>query len=120
MPWLGVYGNHDLGDGDTFATCPWRRPLRQLHGQHYAANQLDPDKGGYRPPGAENFHMPDFSYRLRLDALNLEFFGLDQNYIAASPPVPGDWWRGRKEYERACGEAPLANRCEHRVNKRIA
>ena len=108
VPWLGVLGNHDLGDGDPYATCAHRRPLRRLNGQFYASNQLDPDKGGFRPPGAENFHVPDFNYRTTLDALNLEIFGLDQNYV--DQEGTGDWWRGRKLYEKACGEKPLASR----------
>ena len=40
MPWLGVYGNHDLGDGDPYATCPKRRPLRR-QGRHTEAEAMN-------------------------------------------------------------------------------
>ena len=79
--WLASLGNHDFGDGDKFATCPERRPLVKLgDGQAYSSNQLDPDKGGFRPPGTENYRMPDFSYRYALSHLNLELYAVDQNY----------------------------------------
>ena len=83
VPWFAAMGNHDFGDSDAHATCPEKAPRVTIGGQAYASNQLDADKGGYRPPGghASNFHMPDFNYRATLDALNLEIFGLDQNYV---------------------------------------
>ena len=28
-----------------------------------------------------NYHMPDFNYRVTLNALNLEIYGLDQNKV---------------------------------------
>lgn len=83
VPWFAAMGNHDLGDSDLYATCPEKAPRVIINGQAYASNQLDSDKGGYRPSSvknADNFHMPDFSYRMTLDALNFELFALDQNY----------------------------------------
>ena len=58
-PWIAALGNHDLGDGDTYATCPERRPLQTVQGQAYASNQLDVDKGGFRPRGTEQYRAPD-------------------------------------------------------------
>ena len=101
VPWLNVFGNHDLGNGDRYALCPERRPLAHVGGQAYGSNQLDVDKGGYRPRGAEKFRAPDFNYRVTLNALNLEVYGLDQNYYDV--PGVGDWWRGRRRHHEACG-----------------
>lgn len=82
VPWFAALGNHDLGDSDLYATCPEKAPRVTIAGQAYASNQLDASKGGYRPAGgnATNFHLPDFNYRATLNALNLEVFGIDQNY----------------------------------------
>ena len=101
VPWFAVMGNHDLGDYDLYATCPERSPRVTVASQPYASNQLDADKGGYRPlrGPARNYHMPDFNYRLTLDALNLEIFALDQNYV----DVDGIGGGGNDEIGRACG-----------------
>jgi hypothetical protein len=82
VPWFAAFGNHDLGDSDLFATCPDKAARVNISGQAYASNQLDSDKGGYRPPGAgiANYHLPDFNYRTTLDALNFELIVVDQNY----------------------------------------
>lgn len=32
VPWLAAFGNHDLGNGDRYATCPERRPLASVNG----------------------------------------------------------------------------------------
>mmetsp|Transcript_7841 Transcript_7841/g.24544 ORF Transcript_7841/g.24544 Transcript_7841/m.24544 type:complete len:395 (-) Transcript_7841:228-1412(-) len=86
VPWLAAMGNHDFGDSDVYATCPEKSPRVRVGGQAYSSNQLDADKGGYRPSigNVHNFHMPDFNYRTTLDALNLEVYGLDQNYVDVS------------------------------------
>ena len=82
VPWFAAMGNHDFGDSDVHATCPETSPRATIRGQAYASNQLDADKGGYRPPigNVGNYHMPDFNYRATLHALNLEIFAIDQNY----------------------------------------
>lgn len=80
VPWFGAMGNHDYGDSDVYATCPWVNSRVNIDGQDYASNQLDEDKGGYRVGGnTVNYHMPDFNYRVTLNALNLEIYGIDQN-----------------------------------------
>ena len=82
VPWFAALGNHDLGDSDLYATCPEKAPRVVIGGQAYASNQLDASKGGYRTPhgNTTSFHLPDFNYRATLNALNLEIYGLDQNY----------------------------------------
>ena len=82
VPWFAAFGNHDLGDSDLYATCPEKAPRVTIGGQAYASNQLDASKGGYRPPQGNTtaYHLPDFNYRTTLNALNLEIYGIDQNY----------------------------------------
>jgi len=82
IPWFAAFGNHDLGDSDLYATCPEKKTRVRVGGQAYASNQLDSSKGGYRPlhGNPSMFHLPDFNYRATLDALNLEIYGIDQNY----------------------------------------
>lgn len=82
VPWFAAFGNHDLGDSDLYATCPEKAPRVHIGGQAYASNQLDASKGGYRPAqgNTSSFHLPDFNYRATLNALNLEIYGIDQNY----------------------------------------
>ena len=80
VPWLAAFGNHDLGDSDLYATCPDKAPRATIKGQAYASNQLDVDKGGYRPNNSTTYHLPDFNYRVTLDALNFELIVVDQNY----------------------------------------
>lgn len=106
VPWLATLGNHDLGDGDRHATCPWRRPLASIKEQPYACNQLDADKGGSRPPGTESYHLPDFNWETRVAALNLEIYSLDQNYEWA--PAMGDFHRGRPAMDEACSGGDFA------------
>jgi hypothetical protein len=104
VPWVAAMGNHDFGDADKYATCAEKAPRTTVEGQNYASNQLDVDKGGYRPKSlqsAHNFHLPDFNYRMRLDALNLEVFGLDQNYVDAKGIGGGP--DGQAEVLAACG-----------------
>ena len=80
VPWFAAFGNHDLGDSDLYATCPEKAPRATINGQAYASNQLDEDKGGHRPRYAKHYHLPDFNYRVTLDALNFELIVVDQNY----------------------------------------
>jgi hypothetical protein len=82
VPWFAAMGTHDFGDSDLYATCPDKAPRVHIGGQAYASNQLDADKGGYRPPigNTNKYHMPDFNYRVTIDALNFELFAIDQNY----------------------------------------
>jgi len=44
-----------------------------INGQDYGANMLNADKGGYRPAGTENYHMPDFNYWYIVPELDLVF-----------------------------------------------
>lgn len=102
VPWLGAFGNHDWGNSDVYSTCPDLAPRVTIGGQPYASNQLDADKGGYRPEGApQNFHVPDYNYRYTIDALNLEVFGLDQNYQDGDG-IGGDA-SGHDQVEATCG-----------------
>ncbi|KAJ1458343.1 hypothetical protein M885DRAFT_513479 [Pelagophyceae sp. CCMP2097] len=110
VPWLAALGNHDLGDGDLYATCPWQAPRVTIDGQAYAANQLDADKGGYRPSGSENFHLPDFNYKYTIDALNLEIYGLDQNCV--DPHGIGGDDDGRRKLNAVCGPLNLQQRLD--------
>ena len=116
VPWFGTMGNHDHGDSDVYGTCPEKAPRVTIGNQSYASNQLDTDKGGYRPadvaPHSANFHLPDFNYRMSLDALNLEVFGLDQNYVDVSG-IGGDAG-GHKAVDATCGggDAGLAARLQ--------
>jgi hypothetical protein len=82
VPWFAAMGNHDFGDSDLYATCPDKAPRVHIGGQAYASNQLDAEKGGYRPSfgNTSNYHMPDFNYRVTIDALNFELLAVDQNY----------------------------------------
>ena len=102
VPWFAVMGNHDLGDYDLYATCPEKNPRVSIGTQAYASNQLDMDKGGYRPSNghAQNYHMPDFNYRLTLDALNFELYALDQNYVYEHGIGGGN----NDKIGRACGD----------------
>lgn len=102
IPWFGTFGNHDWGNSDIYSTCPDLAPRVTVDGQDYASNQLDADKGGYRPEGApQNFHLPDYNYRYTIDALNLEVFGLDQNYNDVDG-IGGDS-TGHDQVEATCG-----------------
>ena len=101
VPWVNAFGNHDHGDGDVYATCPNKKPFAHVDKQGYACNQLDTDKGAFRPPGAEKYRAPDFNFRMRLDALNLEVIVVDQNYFDVMGL--GDWWRGRRKLLSTCG-----------------
>jgi hypothetical protein len=115
VPWFAALGNHDLGDSDLYATCPDKKPRVTIGGQAYASNQLDVDKGGYRPAAignVRNFHVPDFNYRATLDALNLEVFGLDQNYVDVGG-IGGDA-SGHAQVDATCGggDTALAHRLQ--------
>ena len=114
VPWLATFGNHDHGDSDLYTTCPEKAPRVTVAGQPYASNQLDVDKGGYRPAigNTHNFHLPDFSYRMGLAALNLEVFGIDQNYVDL-PGIGGDA-TGHAKKLAACGggESELGKRLQ--------
>mmetsp|Transcript_25667 Transcript_25667/g.59961 ORF Transcript_25667/g.59961 Transcript_25667/m.59961 type:complete len:437 (-) Transcript_25667:396-1706(-) len=102
VPWFGAMGNHDYGDSDVYATCPWEGSRVNIDGQDYASNQLDEDKGGYRAGGnTVNYHMPDFNYRVTLNALNLEIYGLDQNKVDVRG-IGGDS-SGHVQVDATCG-----------------
>jgi hypothetical protein len=103
VPWFAAMGNHDFGDADVYATCPEKAPRVNISGQAYASNQLDASKGGYRPSfgNVANYHLPDFNYRVTLDALNLEIFGIDQNYVDVGGIGGGG--DGCKKVKATCG-----------------
>lgn len=81
VPFLAVLGNHDLGDSDLYANCPWVQPRATVANQSYAAMQFNADKNPSRPSWTRPFHLPDYSYHYAIPAAGLELIALDQNAV---------------------------------------
>jgi hypothetical protein len=64
VPWLGVYGNHDLGSDDPGCACG------------KGCNQFN---SAGRPAGTENFWIPDYYWHYLIPEIQLEVIGLDTN-----------------------------------------
>lgn len=111
-----------------------------MSSQAYGSNQLDEDKGGYRAGGNDrNYHMPDcqatsaepapstshglrsagpaspfapvVNYRYTLDALNLEIYAVDQNYVDVGG-IGGDAGGHAKRNSVCGGEGQLTSRLQ--------
>lgn len=66
IPWLGVMGNHDLGNDDPDCAC------------NGACKQFN---NAERPSGTEKFWMPDFHWHYYIPGVDLEIIGLDTNAL---------------------------------------
>ena len=90
VPFLSVMGNHDLGNTDPYATCPWVKPAsrRGAGRQPYASRQFNQDKYPARPSWTRGFWQPDYSYHYELAALSLEIVAVDQNMAGQAADYP--------------------------------
>jgi len=89
VPFLSVMGNHDLGNTDPHATCPWVKPASRGAGrQPYASKQFNQDKYPARPGWTRGFWQPDYSYHYELPALSLEIIAVDQNMVGQASDYP--------------------------------
>ena len=100
--WLSCMGNHDWGDNDSYCVCPSNKPYKEINGQKYQCNQLNSDKGGYRPPGTENYYLPDFGYHYTINDLDLEIIVTSQTGDGHSESTGGAS-NGRPNVEKHCG-----------------
>lgn len=101
--WLSCMGNHDWGDNDSYCVCPSNKPYKEINGQKYQCNQLNSDKGGYRPSTlSENYYLPDFGYHYTIDDLDLEIIVTSQTGDGHSESTGGDN-TGRVKVEQNCG-----------------
>lgn len=100
--WLSCMGNHDWGDNDSYCVCPSNNPYKEINGQKYQCNQLNADKGGYRPTGTENYYLPDFGYHYTINDLDLEIIVTSQTGDGHSESTGGDS-SGRSNVEKNCG-----------------
>ena len=110
--WLACMGNHDWGDSDPNCVCPSSNPdVKVINGQKYQCNQLNADKGGYRPTTiSENYYLPDFGYHYTIDDLNLEIIVTSQTGDGHSDSTGGDN-NGRFKVEQNCsGNTNMTNK----------
>lgn len=96
VPWFSVMGNHDIGNTDYGAACPFNSPRFSCQAndasagcggarpystmpQAYNSNQLDGNKGGAGGWVRANYNMPDFTYYYAIPDLSFEILAMDQN-----------------------------------------
>lgn len=101
--WLAGMGNHDWGDNDPSCVCPSNNPYLKIGDQGYQCNQLNANKGGYRPDGTENYYMPDFGYHYTIKDLDLEIIVTPQSGDGQCEEIGGSGGDGRKQVESNCG-----------------
>eukprot|EP01084_Bolivina_argentea_P139075 244706_1 len=139
--WFSMYGNHDWGNSDKYAMCPWKAPnpyIDPLTNIPYAGNQLTHEKGGCTPKGSK-YYMPDYSYYYTINDLNFELIALEENIVKCPseiycpiPPYACETYSicGDKDIitgkttgcrflgkMRAAGEAMMVNRATNSQNK---
>ena len=119
VPWLSVFGNHDWGDDDAYALCPWNNNKTKIRKEyirengktetiHYGSNQLNKDKGGCNP---NFYYLPDFSYYYSLnfnDLLNFELIQMETTGYAC-PGVIGGGFGNNKVFNQCGGIKTACN-----------
>ncbi len=109
VPFLAVMGNHDYGDSDPYAACPWAQPFATVGNQSYASHQMNSDKNPARPSSSASFYLPDYSYHYSIPELALELIAVDQNAVDIGG-LGGDASGHQKTFELCGGEGNVVAR----------
>lgn len=109
IPWMGILGNHDIGDGDPWAACPDKspNPFAVKNGQKYAMKQFNSDKNPSRPAWTNGkYWQPDYNWHYLIKEAGLEVIGVDTNVFDVNGVGGGGASAGGKQVWKNCGGAP--------------